>query len=171
MSHRRRSAMRKSRWLNVRVAMAQRSGLRAARLLPPQHGAPLLTELANRMSVGPACRRDEIRQVVSFCTRRVARAWYTCRWHSHKRLMDLTHTLARILNAQLGPAYPAESFGAATPLLGEVPELDSMAVVGILAAIEDETGIAIPDDEVSADAFATFSSLQAFVKRQLDAAA
>ncbi|OJX08672.1 MAG: hypothetical protein BGO72_15620 [Burkholderiales bacterium 70-64] len=81
--------------------------------------------------------------------------------------MDLTKTLAHILSAQLGPTYPAETFGADTALLGEIPELDSMAVVGILAAIEDETGIEIPDDEVSADAFATFSTLEAFVQRQL----
>lgn len=84
--------------------------------------------------------------------------------------MDLAKTLAHILNAQLGPAYPAETFGADTALLGEIPELDSMAVVGILAAIEEETGIEIPDDEVSADAFATFAALETFVQRQLDVA-
>lgn len=81
--------------------------------------------------------------------------------------MDLTQTISRILAAQLGPAYPAESFGADTALLGRIPELDSMAVVGILAAIEDETGISIPDDEVSADAFATFSALESFVRQQM----
>lgn len=84
--------------------------------------------------------------------------------------MDLQKTLARILRAQLGPDYPAESFKPDSALLGEIPELDSMAVVGILAAIEDETGISIPDDEVSADAFATLSTLESFVRGQLDAA-
>lgn len=84
--------------------------------------------------------------------------------------MDLTTTLARILSAQLGPAYSAESFHADTALLGSVPELDSMAVVGILAAIEEETGIAIPDDELSADAFATLGTLESFVRRQLESA-
>lgn len=84
--------------------------------------------------------------------------------------MNLEKILARILNAQLGPAYPAESFRPDSALLGNIPELDSMAVVGILAAIEDETGIAIPDDEVSADAFATFGTLESFVQSQLDAA-
>lgn len=84
--------------------------------------------------------------------------------------MDLKTTLSRILSAQLGPAYPAESFKPDSALLGEIPELDSMAVVGILAAVEDETGISIPDDEVSADAFATFSSLESFVREQVAAA-
>lgn len=84
--------------------------------------------------------------------------------------MDLTQTISRILSAQLGPAYPSESFQPSSPLLGQIPELDSMAVVGILAAIEDETGISIPDDEVSADAFATFAALESFVRNQIDSA-
>jgi acyl carrier protein len=84
--------------------------------------------------------------------------------------MDYAQTLARILSMQLGPAYPAEAFERDTLLLGQIPELDSMAVVGILAAIEDETGTAIPDDEVSADVFATFGTLEAFLRRQLGAA-
>jgi len=84
--------------------------------------------------------------------------------------MNLEKTLARILSAQLGPAYPAESFKPDSALLGNIPELDSMAVVGILAAIEDETGISIADDEISADAFATFGALESFVQSQLDAA-
>ncbi|MCD6680932.1 MAG: phosphopantetheine-binding protein [Burkholderiaceae bacterium] len=84
--------------------------------------------------------------------------------------MDLSQTISRILSAQLGPAYPPESFRADSALLGQIPELDSMAVVGILAAIEDETGISIPDDEVSADAFATFAALESFVREQIEAA-
>lgn len=83
--------------------------------------------------------------------------------------MDLTKTLARILSAQLGPDYPAEGFKPDSALLGEIPELDSMAVVGILAAVEDETGISIPDDEVSADVFATLGTFEDFVRGQLEA--
>lgn len=85
--------------------------------------------------------------------------------------MNLTQTISRILNAQLGPAYPAESFRSNSALLGQIPELDSMAVVGILAAIEEETGISISDDEVSADAFATFGALESFVREQLESGA
>ncbi len=79
-------------------------------------------------------------------------------------------SLRAILSAQLGTAYPPSHFDDSTPLLGSIPELDSMAVVGILAAIEDTTGIAIPDDEVSADVFATFGTLREFVERQCKAA-
>lgn len=75
-------------------------------------------------------------------------------------------SLRQILSAQLGPSYPPSYFRKDTPLLGSVPELDSMAVVGILAAIEETTGITIADDEVSADVFATFGTLAAFVGSQ-----
>lgn len=80
--------------------------------------------------------------------------------------MSSEPALRQILSAQLGASYPAGSFTADTPLLGSIPELDSMAVVGILAAIEEQEGIMIPDDEVSADVFSTFGSLVEFVERQ-----
>lgn len=78
-------------------------------------------------------------------------------------------SLRAILSAQLGTAYPPSRFEESTPLLGSIPELDSMAVVGILAAIEDTTGISISDDEVSADVFATFGTLREFVERHCGA--
>jgi acyl carrier protein len=77
--------------------------------------------------------------------------------------MDYENALKRILSAQLGPSYPPGFFRAGTPLLGTIPELDSMAVVGILTAIEEELDIHVEDDEISADVFATFGSLLAFV--------
>ena len=55
-----------------------------------------------------------------------------------------------------------------TRLLGSVPEFDSMAVVSVLTAIEDNYGISIDDDEVSADIFETLGDLQAFVQSKLD---
>lgn len=55
----------------------------------------------------------------------------------------------------------------ATPLLGNLPELDSMAVVHVLAAIEEQFGIVVADDDVSAETFATFGSLADFVESKL----
>ena len=54
-----------------------------------------------------------------------------------------------------------------TALLGNLPELDSMAVVHVLAAIEEQFGIMVADDDVSADTFATFGSLADFVESKL----
>jgi acyl carrier protein len=54
-----------------------------------------------------------------------------------------------------------------TALLGNLPEIDSMAVVHVLAAIEDHFGVVIADDEVSADTFATLGTLADFVEAKL----
>lgn len=48
-------------------------------------------------------------------------------------------------------------------LLGSIPELDSMAVVNLITALEEHFGIVVEDDEISADTFATLGSLAAFV--------
>ncbi|WP_267397283.1 MULTISPECIES: acyl carrier protein [unclassified Sphingomonas] len=54
------------------------------------------------------------------------------------------------------------AFTAATPLFGALPELDSMAVAGVLTEIEDRLGILIEDDEVDGDMLETFGALVAF---------
>ncbi len=53
------------------------------------------------------------------------------------------------------------------PLLGAVPELDSMAVAGVITALEQHFGIEVRDDEISAHHFATLGSLSAFVRGKL----
>lgn len=54
-----------------------------------------------------------------------------------------------------------------TPLFGALPELDSMAVAGVLTELEDRLGIVIDDDEVDGDLFATFGSLTAFARAKV----
>jgi acyl carrier protein len=58
---------------------------------------------------------------------------------------------------------------ATTPLLGALPELDSMAVVNVITALEERFGIIIEDDEVGAATFATLGSLTSFVEQKLAA--
>ena len=82
---------------------------------------------------------------------------------------DLAESLKRILAAQLGPGYPPEYFKDDTPLLGAIPELDSMAVVGILTAVEEELGVTVDDDEISAEIFGSFGSLVDFLRAREDA--
>lgn len=52
---------------------------------------------------------------------------------------------------------------SATPLLGSLSELDSMAVVNVIGALEEQFGIRVEDDEISARTFATLGTLAAFV--------
>jgi acyl carrier protein len=56
--------------------------------------------------------------------------------------------------------------GPETPLLGAIPELDSMAVVAVLTAIEERYGVTIDDGDVSAQVFETVGSLADFIAAQ-----
>lgn len=74
-------------------------------------------------------------------------------------------TLRAVLRDVLGlDAARAAAIGANTPLFGAMPELDSMAVAGLLTEIEDRLGILIEDDEVDGEMLASFGSLAAFVR-------
>lgn len=68
---------------------------------------------------------------------------------------------------QLGERTAA--LGAATPLFGAIPELDSMAVVNVIAGLEDRFGIVVEDDEISAEVFQTVGALTDFVNGKLAA--
>lgn len=56
-----------------------------------------------------------------------------------------------------------------TELFGALPELDSMAVAGLLTEMEDRLDIVIDDDEVDGELFATFGNLVAFAKAKVAA--
>jgi acyl carrier protein len=58
---------------------------------------------------------------------------------------------------------------AATPLLGAIPELDSMVVVTVITGLEERFGISVEDDEIGAATFATLGTLTAFVEQKLGA--
>lgn len=81
--------------------------------------------------------------------------------------MDTSDRVKRILRDALQLGDRARSMGPATPLMGSIPELDSMAVVTILTMIEDEFGFSIPDDEISGETFATLGSLTGFVEARV----
>lgn len=72
-----------------------------------------------------------------------------------------------VLSRTLQLGARAGSLEPDTVLLGNLPELDSMAIVHVLTALEDKFGIAIADDEVSADTFSTFGGLASFVEYKL----
>ncbi|AEF99641.1 acyl carrier protein [Methylomonas methanica] len=54
-----------------------------------------------------------------------------------------------------------------TPLLGAIPEFDSMAVVTIITALEERFGFVVDDDEIDASVFETVGSLTVFVEAKL----
>lgn len=58
----------------------------------------------------------------------------------------------------------ADSFTDETGLFGDLPELDSMAVAGLLTELEDRLDIVIDEDEIDGELFETFGSLLAFTR-------
>ncbi len=56
-----------------------------------------------------------------------------------------------------------DSIDADTALLGELPELDSLAVVELAAALEDRFGIVIDDADFTGEVFDTVGTLASFV--------
>jgi len=77
--------------------------------------------------------------------------------------------IKHILDSVLNLGGRVEQFDASTPLLGHIPELDSMAVVTLITTLEEQFGIMVDDDEVSAETFETLGSLVEFVDAKLAA--
>ena len=73
--------------------------------------------------------------------------------------MDNLTRIKTILRDTLNLGDRAARLTADSPLLGGLAEFDSMAVVTVVTMIEDEYGITIDDDDLSADVFATVGSL------------
>jgi acyl carrier protein len=73
--------------------------------------------------------------------------------------------LRKILTDVLGlKAGQADTFAPDTGLFGDLPELDSMAVAGLLTEMEDRLDIVIEDDEVDGELLETYGSLLAFAE-------
>lgn len=51
------------------------------------------------------------------------------------------------------------TFDRKTPLIGALPELDSMAAVGLINELENHFGLTFQDEELSGAAFANVGSL------------
>lgn len=73
--------------------------------------------------------------------------------------------LRRILTDVLGlKPGQAEGFVEDTGLFGHLPELDSMAVAGLLTEMEDRLDIIIEDDEIDGELLESYGSLLAFAE-------
>jgi acyl carrier protein len=72
-------------------------------------------------------------------------------------------TVRAVLRDVLGLSEArAAELRAETPLFGAMPELDSMAVAGVLTELEERLGILIEDDEVDGEMLETFGALVRF---------
>jgi acyl carrier protein len=81
--------------------------------------------------------------------------------------MQRLEEVKNILSDVLSLGERKNSLTADSMLLGDLPELDSMAVVNVITALEDHFDISVDDDEISAKTFETLGSLTDFVEQKL----
>jgi acyl carrier protein len=81
--------------------------------------------------------------------------------------MDTADSVIALLGEVLQLGDRVRALEKFTPLLGSLPELDSMAVATIIGALEEQFGIVIDDEELSAEIFETVGSLAEFVDQKL----
>lgn len=74
-----------------------------------------------------------------------------------------------VVVATLGVEDRAHSIDASTPLFEGLPELDSLAAVELVTALETHFDIVIEDEEVTAEVFETLSSLASLIDGKLNA--
>jgi acyl carrier protein len=83
--------------------------------------------------------------------------------------MTIEQDVLRVLDEVLSLNGRSAAFTRDTPLLGAIPELDSMAVVSLITTLEEQFGLVVDDDAITGDTFATVGALCDFVSANLAA--
>ncbi|WP_165831136.1 acyl carrier protein [Sphingomonas pokkalii] len=82
-------------------------------------------------------------------------------------MSEVENTVRDVLRDVLGLSEDrVATFDAETPLFGALPELDSLAVAGVLTEMEDRLGILIEDDEVDGEMLESFGALTRFATQK-----
>jgi len=81
--------------------------------------------------------------------------------------LNVTQEVVRVLDEVLSLNGRASSFTRDTPLLGAIPELDSMAVVSLITSMEDKFGMVVDDNDIDGATFATVGSPVDFVSGKM----
>lgn len=81
--------------------------------------------------------------------------------------LDITQEVLRVLDEVLSLNGRAATFVRDTPLLGAIPELDSMAVITLITTLEEQFGLTVDDDDIDGTTFATVGSLVDYVSSKL----
>ena len=85
--------------------------------------------------------------------------------------MEVWREVARVVDDVLGLGGRSAAFTRSTHLLGAIPELDSMAVVSVITALEERFGVVVDDDEIDGQSFATVGALADLVSAKLEGSA
>jgi acyl carrier protein len=85
--------------------------------------------------------------------------------------MNVEQSVLKLLDEVLSLDGRAQGFTRHTVMLGALPELDSMAVVAMITALEDHFAIVLDDDDIDGSTFATVGSLVDLVEEKRRASA
>ena len=83
--------------------------------------------------------------------------------------MNISQEVLRVVDEVLSLNGRTATFTRDTPLLGTIPELDSMAVVTLITTLEEQFGLVVDDDDIDGSTFSTVGSLTDFVSSKLAA--
>lgn len=82
---------------------------------------------------------------------------------THEMTQAQTHlALTEVLAELLGGG--AERYTPDTELFGSLPELDSLALVELITAVEVRFGFELDEDDITAEVFGTVESLAAHIE-------
>lgn len=80
--------------------------------------------------------------------------------------MEFNQDVKKLLNEVLHLGGRGFELKDESVLLGAIPELDSMAVIALITAIEERFDCAVDDDEIDGAIFATLGSLTQFIREK-----
>ena len=87
--------------------------------------------------------------------------------NNEENKLDVQQEVKKVLAEVLHLQERAAQLEGDTPLLGALPELDSMAVVTLITRLEESFDIVVDDDDIDGQTFATVGSLVDFVNGKL----
>lgn len=79
---------------------------------------------------------------------------------------DISNTVKQLLVETLSLNLTPDELADDTPLLGNFPEFDSMAIVAVITSLEETFGFTAEDDELTAEIFETVGSLIEFTQEK-----
>ncbi len=78
---------------------------------------------------------------------------------------DISKTVKQLLVETLSLNLTPDELTEDTPLLGNFPEFDSMAIVAVITSLEEAFGFTAEDDDLTAEVFESVGTLVEFVKK------
>lgn len=73
--------------------------------------------------------------------------------------MSIIDAVLKVLDSELNLQGKALEFTAETKLRGSLPQLDSMAIVSVVTALEEQLGFEFPEDQLDGAIFESVGTL------------